>query len=110
MEGLGPCCPGGLQGLAESPEGPLPPLPFPSEWLPPLQILSCVSPSVCVCVLKPLPSGFKPKVPRRGRPRGRVVKFLHSAVLAQGFTDSDLGRGHGTARQATLRRRPTCQN
>ena len=39
--------------------------------------------------------------------RGRVVKFMHSAAAAQG---SDPGHGHGTARQATLRRRPTCHN
>ena len=37
-----------------------------------------------------------------GRLRGRVVKFARSAVAAQG---SDPGRGHGTARQATLRQR-----
>lgn len=43
----------------------------------------------------------------RGRPRGRVVKFAHSAAAAQG---SDPGRGHGTARQATLRWRPTSHN
>ena len=39
--------------------------------------------------------------------RGRVVKFARSAVAAQG---SDPGRGHGTARQAMLRRRPTSHN
>ena len=27
-------------------------------------------------------------------PRGRVVKFVHSALAAQGFTNSDPGRGH----------------
>ena len=43
----------------------------------------------------------------RGRLRGRVVKFVRSAAVAQG---SDPGRGHGTARQATLRRRPTSHN
>ena len=45
-----------------------------------------------------------------GWPRGRVVKFMHSALAAQGFTGSNPGRGHGTAHQATLRRRPTCHN
>ena len=34
------------------------------------------------------------------RPLGRVVKFVHSTAAAQG---SDPVRGHGTARQATLR-------
>ena len=43
----------------------------------------------------------------RGRLRDRVVKFACSAAAAQG---SDLGHGHGTARQATLRRRPTSHN
>ena len=38
---------------------------------------------------------------------GRVVKFARSAAAAQG---SDPGHGHGTARQATLRRRPTSHN
>ena len=37
----------------------------------------------------------------------RVVKFVHSAAAAQG---SDPGCGHGTAHQATLRRRPTSHN
>ena len=40
----------------------------------------------------------------RGWLHGRVVKFARSAAAAQG---SDPGRRHGTARQATLRRRPT---
>ena len=40
----------------------------------------------------------------RGRLRGRVVKFAHSTAVAQG---SDPGHGHGTARQAVLRRGPT---
>ena len=39
--------------------------------------------------------------------RGQVVKFTRSAVAAQG---SDHGCGHGTARQATLRQRPTSHN
>ena len=43
----------------------------------------------------------------RGRLRGRVVKFACSTAAAQG---SDPRRGHGTARQATLRRRPTSHN
>ena len=43
----------------------------------------------------------------RSRLHGGVVKFTHSAAAAQG---SDPGRGHGTARQATLRRRPTSHN
>ena len=42
-----------------------------------------------------------------GRLRGRVVKFVCSAAAAQG---SDPGHGHGTAHQATLRRRPTSHN
>ena len=47
------------------------------------------------------------KIYMRGRPRGWVVKFVCSAAMAQG---SDPGRGHGTARQATLRQRPTSHN
>ena len=43
----------------------------------------------------------------RGRLRGQVVKFSHSTAAAQG---SDPGRRHGTAREATLRRRPTSHN
>ena len=43
----------------------------------------------------------------RGRLRGRVGKFEHSAAAAQGL---DPGHGHGTAYQATLRRRPTSHN
>ena len=35
---------------------------------------------------------------------------MRSTSAAQGFTGSDPGRGHGTARQAMLRRRPTCHN
>ena len=42
-----------------------------------------------------------------GRLRGRVVKFARSAGAAQG---SDPGCEHGTARQATLRRRPISHN
>ena len=42
---------------------------------------------------------------------GPVAEWLSPCALpsaAQGFTGSDPGRGHGTARQATLRRCPTC--
>ena len=35
-----------------------------------------------------------------------MVKFVHSAWAAQGFTRSDPGRGHGTAHQA-MRQHPT---
>ena len=42
-----------------------------------------------------------------GQPQGRVVKFTRSAAVAQGFTSLDPGRGHSTARQATLRQCPT---
>ena len=45
-----------------------------------------------------------------GRLCGRMVKFTRSASAAQVFTGSDTGHGHGTARQATLRWRPTCHN
>ena len=44
---------------------------------------------------------------RLGPARGRVVKFMHSTSMAQGFTGSDPGRGHGTTRQAMLRGHPT---
>ena len=33
----------------------------------------------------------------RGRPCGQVVKFLCSALVAQGFAGADPGHGHGTA-------------
>ena len=36
-----------------------------------------------------------------------MVKFVHFALTARGFPGSDPGRGHGTAHQAMLRRRPT---
>ena len=36
---------------------------------------------------------------------GPMVKFVHSASAAQGFTSLDPGHGHGTAHQATLRQR-----
>ena len=42
-----------------------------------------------------------------GRLCGLEVKFSCSALAAQGFTGSDPGRGHGTARQAMLRGCPT---
>ena len=45
--------------------------------------------------------------PAWGWLRGRVVKFARSAAAAQG---SDPGCGHGTARQAALRQRPTSHN
>ena len=45
-----------------------------------------------------------------GRPRGLVVKFERSALVAQGFAGSDPGWGHGTTHQAMLRQRPTCHN
>ena len=35
-----------------------------------------------------------------GQPRGRVVKFACSTSVAQGFTSSNPGHGHGTAHQA----------
>ena len=50
------------------------------------------------------------KITLGGQPHGPVVKFMSSAVVAQGFTGSNPGCGHGTARQAALRRRPTCHN
>ena len=45
-----------------------------------------------------------------GPTHGQVVQLVHSALAAQGFAGSDPGRGHGTARQAMLRRRPTCHS
>ena len=56
-----------------------------------------------------IPSSFIPhlKLYSGGRLRGRVVKFVRSAAAAQG---SHPGRGHGTAHQAMLRRRPTSHN
>ena len=50
------------------------------------------------------------KTMSRGRPRGGVVKFAHSAALAQGFAGLDPGCRQGTARQAMVRQRPTCHN
>ena len=46
----------------------------------------------------------------QGHPRGRVVKFVHSALAAQGFTGSDPGHRHGTAHQAMLRQHSTCHS
>ena len=46
----------------------------------------------------------------RGWPRGPVVRFPHSASMAQGFVGSDPGCGHGTARRATLGWHPTCHS
>ena len=45
-----------------------------------------------------------------GQPCDPVFKFGHSTAVAQAFAGSDLGRGHGTASQATLRWHPTCHN
>ena len=42
-----------------------------------------------------------------GWPHGRVVKFVHSALVAQGFANSDPGCGPSTAQQAMLRQCPT---
>ena len=42
-----------------------------------------------------------------GQPHGPVVRFAHSALVAQGFASSDPGRGPSTAHQAMLRWRPT---
>ena len=56
---------------------------------------------------------FFPKIQkgtRRGRPRGQVVKFAHSASAAQGFACSDPGRGCGTVQQAMLRWCPIRHN
>ena len=39
----------------------------------------------------------------RGWPRGRVVMFTCSTLVAQGFAGADPGRGHGTAHQAAMR-------
>ena len=41
-----------------------------------------------------------------GQSHGQVVKFVHSALAAQGFGDSDPGCGHGIARQVMLRQGP----
>ena len=38
-----------------------------------------------------------------GWPCGRVVKFAHSASVAQDFASSDPGCGHSTSDQAMLR-------
>ena len=35
-----------------------------------------------------------------------MVKFVHSALAAQGFASLDPGHGHGTAHQAMLRLHP----
>ena len=39
-----------------------------------------------------------------------MVGFVRSALVARGFAGSDPGRGHGTARQAMLRRCLTCHS
>ena len=44
---------------------------------------------------------------------GPVAEWLSSRAplqAAQCFVSSNPGRGHGTAHQTTLRRRPTCHN
>ena len=85
------------------------------------EILQCVSsenenmlwhkPVLYVCVFKnplrirALGENFKKSF--GGRPRGRVVKFAHSVSVAQCFTGSDPGLGHGTTHQAMLRWRPS---
>ena len=51
-------------------------------------------------------SKIKKKI-SRDHPCGQVVKFAHSASVAQGFPSSDPECGHGTAHQAMLRQRPT---
>ena len=43
----------------------------------------------------------------RGRPCDRVVKFMRSAWVAQGFAGSDPGHEHGTPHQVMPRWRPT---
>ena len=45
-----------------------------------------------------------------GRPRGWVVKFSRSALVARGFAGLDPGCEHGTAHQAMLRQYPTCHS
>ena len=39
-----------------------------------------------------------------------MVKVACSTSVAQGFTGSDPGRGHGTAHQAMLGQRPACHD
>ena len=41
---------------------------------------------------------------------GRVVKFTSFPSVAQGFSGSYPGRGHGIAHQAMLRQPPTCHS
>ena len=51
------------------------------------------------------------KTPNMGA--GPVAEWLSSRAplqAAQCFIGSNPGRGHGTARQTTLRQRPTCHN
>ena len=59
---------------------------------------------VSKCVLKNC--NFK-NIRHRGQPCGPVVKLTRSALVAQSFTGSDPGCGHGPAHQAMLRQRPT---
>ena len=44
---------------------------------------------------------------KQGRPRDRVVKFMHSDSAAQGFAGLDPGREPCTAHQAMLKQCPT---
>ena len=53
---------------------------------------------------------FSKKAEIRGCPRGRVVKFVRFAEVAQDFTNSNHGCRHGTIHQAMLRWRPTYHN
>ena len=46
----------------------------------------------------------------RGQPHGPVVGFECFTSVAQGFTSSDPGLGHGTGRWARLRQDPTCHS
>ena len=46
----------------------------------------------------------------QGWPHGRMVGFVRSTSVAQGFPSSDPGRTHGTTHQTMLRRHPTCHN
>ena len=50
------------------------------------------------------------KISGWGQAHGRVVKFVCSTLVAQGFTCSEPGRGRGTTHQAMLRLCPTCHN
>ena len=45
-----------------------------------------------------------------GPPHGPVVRFMRSALVAQGFMGLDPGHGQGTAHQVMLRQHPTRHN